>query len=56
MKLVASVDGVNGICYEHTTSEGIAVVTMLQKVLLKMQEEDDEQKISKDRQVSFLLC
>ena len=33
-------DSVNGICYEHTTSEGIAVVAMLQKIITKMENED----------------
>ena len=33
INLICSLDGVNGICYEHTASEGVAVVAMLTKVL-----------------------
>ena len=30
---MCTLDGVSGICYEHTASEGVAVVQMLTKVI-----------------------
>ena len=49
LQIVASLNGVNGICYEHTTSEGIAVVTMLQKILTQMEKEDSFMSIHNER-------
>ena len=49
-------DGVCGICYEHTTSEGIAVVTMLQRILVKMEKEDEEEGASKRYISTLRLC
>ena len=48
-QLVASLNGVNGICYEHTTAEGIATVAMLQKILTQMEKEDCDTSDSRER-------
>ena len=35
-QIIVSEDGVCGMNYEHTTSEGVAVVTMIQEILKNM--------------------
>ena len=37
-----SEDGVSGMNYEHTTSEGVAVVTMVQAILKTLDKKDPE--------------
>ena len=41
-KLVASLDGVNGVCLEHTPCEGVVFFTMFQNILNNMEEEDNK--------------
>ncbi|XP_046865290.1 choline O-acetyltransferase [Drosophila willistoni] len=43
MQLIICTDGTWGLCYEHSTSEGIAVVQLLEKILKKIDEQPDEE-------------
>lgn len=38
MQIIICNDGAWGLCYEHSTSEGIAVVLLLEKILKKIEE------------------
>ncbi|XP_017874631.1 PREDICTED: choline O-acetyltransferase, partial [Drosophila arizonae] len=42
MQLIICTDGSWGLCYEHSTSEGIAVVQLLEKVYKKIEEHPQE--------------
>lgn len=55
VQIVVSPDGVNGMCYEHTASEGVAVVTAMLNVFKKMENEanDDDQNKDDDIEVDM---
>ena len=38
-QLISSEDGVNGMCYEHSVAEGIAVVSVVIDILKKIEKE-----------------
>ena len=38
---MASLDGVNGVCLEHTPCEGVVFYSMFQNILHNMEEEED---------------
>lgn len=38
-QLIFSPDGVNGLCYDHTVAEGVAVISVILKVLASTYEE-----------------
>ncbi|KAH8382699.1 hypothetical protein KR009_004867, partial [Drosophila setifemur] len=42
MQLIICTDGSWGLCYEHSTSEGIAVVQLLEKIYKHIEEHPDE--------------
>ena len=42
IQIIVSEDGVSGMNYEHTTSEGVAVVTMVQAILKTLGKKDPE--------------
>ena len=42
LQVIVSEDGVCGINYEHTTSEGVAVVTVVQAIFNDLQKDKEE--------------
>ena len=54
-KLVASLDGVNGVCLEHTQCEGVVFLTMFQNIFNNMEEEDNKTKDIPERSCNFYV-
>ena len=54
-KLVASQDGVNGVCLEHTPCEGVVFFAMFQNIFNNMEEEDNKTKDVPERSCYFYV-
>lgn len=43
--MVIGRDGANGLCYEHSPSEGIAVIELMEKLIKSTKDLNDEQSM-----------
>ena len=51
-QLVGSPSGVTGLCYQHSVSEGIAVVNFLQKIVKDIMDNELQVTLPKDEELA----